>query len=142
MNFLLAGAESRPVWAQETAAAGDVAAKKSRPIRALLIAGGCCHDYAKQQEAICKGIQSRANVRVDVYWTDNSTTSPVLPLYLNLNWADEYDIIIHDECAADIKDEAIINRIVQVHQKLPAVHQHCAMHSFRLGNDVWFEHLG
>jgi putative membrane-bound dehydrogenase-like protein len=113
-----------------------------KPLRALLIAGGCCHDYAKQQEAICKGIQARANVRVDVYWTDNSTTAPMLPLYSRLNWAEEYDIIIHDECAADIKDPAIVNRIVQVHQKLPAVHLHCAMHSFRTGTDAWFKHLG
>ena len=117
-------------------------AEESKPLRALLIAGGCCHDYAKQQEAISKGIQSRANVRVDVYWTDNSTTSPILPLYSKLNWAEEYDVIIHDECAADIKDPAIVNRIVQVHQKLPAVHLHCAMHSFRSGTDAWFHHLG
>ncbi len=117
-------------------------AEESKPLRALLIAGGCCHDYAKQQEAISKGIQSRANVRVDVYWTDNSTTSPILPLYSKLNWAEEYDVIIHDECAADIKDPAIVNRIVQVHQKLPAVHLHCAMHSFRTGTDAWFQHLG
>ncbi len=113
-----------------------------KPIRALLIAGGCCHDYAKQQEALCKGIQARANVRVDVYWTDNSTTAPVLPLYSKLNWADDYDIIIHDECASDIKDPALVNRIVQTHQKIPAVHLHCAMHSFRTGGDVWFKHLG
>lgn len=113
-----------------------------KPLRALLIAGGCCHDYANQQEAICKGIQERANVRVDVYWTDNSTTAPVLPLYAKLNWAEDYDVIIHDECAADIKDPAIVNRIVQVHQKIPAVHLHCAMHSFRTGTDAWFQHLG
>lgn len=115
---------------------------KTKTIRALLIAGGCCHDYAKQQEALCKGIQSRANVQVDVYWTDNSSTSPVLPLYGKLNWAEEYDVIIHDECAADIKDPAIVNRIVQTHQKIPAVHLHCAMHSFRTGTDAWFKHLG
>lgn len=114
----------------------------SKPIRALLIAGGCCHDYANQQRALCEGIQSRANVQVDVYWTDNSTTAPVLPLYSKLNWADEYDVIIHDECAADVKDPVMINRIVQTHQKIPAVHLHCAMHSFRGGNDVWFKHLG
>lgn len=114
----------------------------NKPIRALLIAGGCCHDYAKQQEALCKGIQARANVQVDVYWTDNSTTAPMLPLYSKLNWAEDYDIIIHDECAADIKDPALLNRIVQTHQKIPAVHLHCAMHSFRAGNDVWFKHLG
>lgn len=115
---------------------------KPKPLRALLIAGGCCHDYTHQQEALCKGIQSRANVRVDVYWTDNSTTAPVLPLYSRLNWAEEYDVIIHDECAADIKDPALVDRIVQVHQKTPAVHLHCAMHSFRTGTDAWFKHLG
>ncbi len=115
---------------------------KSEPIRALLIAGGCCHDYAKQQLAIQQGIQAQANVRVDVYWTDNSTTAPLFPLYSKLNWAEEYDVIIHDECAADITDPALLQRIVQVHQKIPAVHLHCAMHSFRTGSDAWFRHLG
>ena len=115
---------------------------KPRPLKALLIAGGCCHDYAAQQEALCKGIQSRANVQVDVYWTDNSTTAPYLPLYSKLNWADGYDVIIHDECAASISDDALINRIIQTHQKIPAVHLHCALHSFRNGTDAWFKHLG
>jgi putative membrane-bound dehydrogenase-like protein len=112
------------------------------PIRALLIAGGCCHDYARQHEILSSGIQSRANVRVDVYWTDDSTTSPEFPLYRKLNWAEDYDVIIHDECAADIKDVALVNRIVEVHRTIPAVHLHCAMHSFRTGNDTWFQHLG
>ncbi len=114
----------------------------SRPLRALLITGGCCHDYAKQHAVIRDGIQHRANVRVDVYWTDNTTTAPVLPLYRKLNWYEDYDVIIHDECAADIKDAALVNRIVRVHEKLPAVHLHCAMHSFRTGTDAWFQHLG
>ncbi|EMI18046.1 heme-binding protein [Rhodopirellula maiorica SM1] len=113
-----------------------------KPLRALLIAGGCCHDYANQQQALCEGIQSRANVQVDVYWTDNSTTAPVLPIYENPNWAKRYDVIIHDECAANIKDQAIVDRIVQTHQTIPAVHLHCAMHSFRTGGDAWFKHLG
>ncbi|MCA9211940.1 MAG: discoidin domain-containing protein [Planctomycetales bacterium] len=132
--LLLAFACVSPLFAQQQGAL--------KPIRALLIAGGCCHDYAQQQEAISKGIQARANVQVDVYWTDNTTTRPVLPLYRKLNWAKHYDVIIHDECAADIKDEALLNRIVQVHQELPAVHLHCAMHSFRTGSDAWFKHLG
>ena len=123
-------------------AAMPALAQETKPLRALLVAGGCCHDYENQQQAICLGIQSRANVRVDVYWTDNATTAPVLPLYSNPNWAAGYDVIIHDECASDIKDEALVNRIVQVHQKLPAVHLHCAMHSFRTGTDAWFKHLG
>ena len=124
---------TRATWAQDA---------PPKPLRALLIAGGCCHDYSNQQKALCEGIQERANVRVDVYWTDNSTTAPVLPLYGKLNWAEGYDVIIHDECAAGIKDPAIVNRIVQTHQKIPAVHLHCAMHSFRTGTDAWFKHLG
>ena len=120
----------------------SVQAAPPKPLRALLITGGCCHDYANQQSILRDGIQARANVRVDVYWTDNSTTAPVFPIYRKLNWAEEYDVIIHDECGASIKDPAIVNRIVQVHKRLPAVHLHCAMHSFRTGGDEWFRHLG
>ncbi len=36
-----------------------------KPIRALLVIGGCCHDYAKQKDILTKGISARANVAVD-----------------------------------------------------------------------------
>ena len=113
-----------------------------KPLKALLIAGGCCHDYAKQHEILSKGIQSRANVQVDVVWTDDKSVTPPLPLYDNPDWARGYDIIIHDECAAGVKDLALVKRILDVHQTIPAVHLHCAMHSFRTGTDAWFKHLG
>ncbi|WP_038166939.1 discoidin domain-containing protein [Verrucomicrobium sp. BvORR106] len=115
---------------------------KSKPLKALLIAGGCCHDYAKQQEILSKGIQSRANVQVDVIWTDDKSTTPPLPLYDNADWAKGYDIIIHDECAAGSKDPAVLQRVLDAHKTIPAVHLHCAMHSFRTGSDAWFKHLG
>ncbi|MES2735938.1 MAG: discoidin domain-containing protein [Verrucomicrobiota bacterium] len=117
-------------------------AAETRPLKALLIAGGCCHDYAKQHEILSKGIQSRANVQVDVVWTDDKSTNPPLPLYDNPDWAKGYDIIIHDECAAGLKDIGSIKRILDVHKTIPAVHLHCAMHSFRPGNDSWYKHLG
>ncbi|TDU72964.1 putative membrane-bound dehydrogenase-like protein [Prosthecobacter fusiformis] len=113
-----------------------------QPLKALLIAGGCCHDYAKQHEILSQGIQSRANVQVDVVWTDDKSTNPPLPLYDNPDWAKGYDIIIHDECAAGHKDFKAIKRILDVHKTVPAVHLHCAMHSFRPGNDSWYKHLG
>ncbi|GAA5140048.1 hypothetical protein GCM10023213_21900 [Prosthecobacter algae] len=117
-------------------------AAETKPLKALLIAGGCCHDYAKQHEILSKGIQSRANVQVDVVWTDDKSTNPPLPLYDNPDWAKGYDIIIHDECAAGLKDIGTIKRILDVHKTIPAVHLHCAMHSFRPGNDSWYKHLG
>lgn len=113
-----------------------------KPLKALLVAGGCCHDYAKQHEILSQGIQARANVQVDVVWTDDKSTAPPLPLYDNPDWAKGYDIIIHDECAASVRDLAVVKRILDVHKTVPAVHLHCAMHSFRTGTDVWFKHLG
>ena len=115
---------------------------ETKPLKALLVAGGCCHDYAKQHLILSQGIQARANVQVDVVWTDDKSVNPPLPLYDNPDWAKGYDIIIHDECAAGVKDMALVKRILDVHQTIPAVHLHCAMHSFRTGTDVWFKHLG
>ena len=113
-----------------------------RPLKALLIAGGCCHDYVKQHEVLYKGIQERANVRVDVMWTRDRSTNPPLPLYDDPDWAKGYDIIIHDECAASNKDLKLMENILEVHKTIPAVHLHCAMHSFRNGTDKWAKHLG
>jgi len=117
-------------------------AASPKPLRALLIAGGCCHDYAKQQEILSKGIQSRANVQVDVIWSDEKGTAPNFPHYQKDDWAAGYDVIIHDECAADVKDKAIVQRILDTHKTIPAINLHCAMHSFRTGTDVWFKYLG
>ena len=115
---------------------------ETKPLKALLVAGGCCHDYAKQHEIISKGIQSRANVQVDVIWTDDKSTNPPLPLYDKADWAKGYDVIIHDECAASMNDKEVLTRILDAHKTIPSVHLHCAMHSFRTGEDRWFKHLG
>jgi putative membrane-bound dehydrogenase-like protein len=117
-------------------------AEEIKPLKALLIAGGCCHDYAKQQEILSKGIMARAYVQVDVYWTDDKSTAPVMPLYDNDDWAKGYDVIIHDECSAGITDKAIVARILNAHKSIPAVNLHCAMHSYRTGTDDWFKFIG
>jgi putative membrane-bound dehydrogenase-like protein len=113
-----------------------------KPLKALLITGGCCHDYAKQHEVIAKGIQSRANVQVDVIWTDDKSTNPPLPVYDKADWAKGYDIIIHDECAASMNNKETLTRILDAHQTIPSIQLHCAMHSFRTGEDRWFKRLG
>lgn len=117
-------------------------APSPKPLKALLIAGGCCHDYKGQHEVLFKGIQSRANVQVDVVWTDDKSVNPPLPIFDNPNWADGYDVVIHDECAAGNKNPKVMKHILDTHKKVPAVHLHCAMHSFRPGNDSWYKHLG
>jgi len=111
-----------------------------KPLRALLIAGGCCHDYEKQIHIISKGIHARANMRVDVVWTRDTSHTPPFPLFQDPNWAKDYDLIIHDECAGRHNDDTILKNILKAHETVPAVHLHCAIHSFR--TDAWTEHLG
>ena len=81
-------------------------------------------------------------MQVDVIWTDDTSVNPPLPIYDDPDWAKGYDVVIHDECAAATTISASMKRILDAHQTVPAVHLHCAMHSFRNGTDQWFKHLG
>lgn len=125
------------------------------PLRALLVLGGCCHDYDAQQDLLKAGIEARANVQVDVIYSADTSTKPPLSIYGNSKYADGYDVVIHDECAADIKDIAVVEGVLAPHRAgLPAVNLHCAMHSYRTAPDVkvpvasgtpeslWFDYLG
>lgn len=116
------------------------AAAVAMPLKALLIAGGCCHDYETQHRLLYEGIQARANIRVDVVWTHDTSHTPPFDLFEDPDWAQGYDLVIHDECAALQKDPVILGNILNVHKTVPAVHLHCAMHSFR--TDAWTRHLG
>ena len=131
------------------------AAPAVKPLKALLVIGGCCHDYATQKDILKAGIESRANIEVDVCYSPDKTTKPDFTCYKTDNWADGYEVIIHDECAADIKDLATVNRILEPHRKgLPGVNLHCAMHSYRVSPEfkkpqaastegaIWFDFLG
>ncbi|WP_226895592.1 DUF7133 domain-containing protein [Luteolibacter marinus] len=113
------------------------------PLRALLVCGGCCHDYEKQALILRDGIQARANVQVDVIRSEDNGTKPWFPIYENKDWAEGYDVVIHDECAADMVEMPYVQNIVDAHKGgLPAVNLHCAMHSYRTGSELWFEFLG
>ncbi|MEO8616713.1 MAG: ThuA domain-containing protein [Luteolibacter sp.] len=113
------------------------------PLRALLVCGGCCHDYEKQSVILRDGIQARANIQVDVIRSLDDSTKPYFPMYENKNWANGYDVIIHDECAAEIKEMPYVQNIVDAHKNgVPAVNLHCAMHCYRTGTDLWFAFIG
>jgi type 1 glutamine amidotransferase len=127
---------------------------EQKPLRVLIVAGGCCHDYATQKEVLKKGIEARVNAVVEVAYDPNKSTKPLFELFKNPDWGKNYDVVVHDECAADITDQAYVANIVNAHKNgLPAVNLHCAMHSYRWGNyrepvkagadnASWFEMLG
>jgi type 1 glutamine amidotransferase len=122
-------------------------AEDPRPIKALLILGGCCHDYKKQKDVLAKGLAERANVEVTIAYDPSTKLDHLNPIYENPDWAKGYDVVIHDECTADVKDEQVIERILKPHKDgLPAVVLHCGMHCYRSKGfpkaTPWFEFTG
>ena len=125
-----------------------------KPLRALLITGGCCHDYAKQKDILKQGLERRINIIIDQAHSDDKSTKPPLPIFGKPDYAKGYDIIIHDECAAGISDADTIAGVLAPHRNgIPAVNLHCAMHSYRFGNfrkpvkpgaanAKWYEYIG
>ena len=139
---LLVGATPRP------------ALSAPQPLRILLITGGCCHDYSKQKDLLKKGLEERTHAVVDQIHTDDKSTHPPLAILGNPDYARGYDLVIHDECAADISDRAAVAAVLKPHRDgIPGVNLHCAMHCYRIGNPndpvtlgtphgFWFEYLG
>ncbi len=130
-------------------------AEDTQPLRALLLLGGCCHDYAVQKDILKSGIEARANITVDILYSSDTTTAPPLTFLGTPDYAVGYDVVIHDECAADVKDLKMVEGVLAPHRAgLPGVNLHCAMHSYRTAPDVnkpvqpdtveslWFDYLG
>jgi len=126
----------------------DAAARAAdRPIHALLVAGGCCHDYKRQKEILTKGVSNRANVDWVVAYDPDGSTGHLNPVYEKADWANGFDVIVHDECSSDVKDLKLIDRILKPHRDgLPAVVLHCGMHCYRSAGwprrTPWFEFTG
>ncbi len=130
------------------------AADTVEPLRVLLVAGGCCHDYATQSRLLEEGIESRVAARVDVATSPDTTTRARFDIFSRDDWDRGYDVVIHDECSADVTDREYVARILAAHRRgTPAVNIHCAMHCYRWGdftkpvvdgaeNAGWYEMIG
>jgi type 1 glutamine amidotransferase len=132
-----------------TALTGPATARDDadKPVRALLVIGGCCHDYAKQKDILTKGVSARANVQWAIAYDPDTTTKHKNPVYDNPDWAKGFDVIVHDECSSDVKEPAVIDRILGPHREgLPGVVLHCGMHCYRTEgwpkSTPWFEFTG
>jgi type 1 glutamine amidotransferase len=143
----------RPAAALAVLAAGLVvlaapAAADPPPIRALLVIGGCCHDYGKQKDLLTQGISARANVSWAISYDPDRGTKHLNPVYEKADWAKGFDVVVHDECTADVKDRAVVERILDPHRRgVPGVVLHCGMHSYRTEGypdktTPWFEFTG
>jgi type 1 glutamine amidotransferase len=139
-------------------AAAPAGAEPAPPVKILIVSGGCCHDYAQQRKVLEAGLKVRMKAEVSHVFYDpkpgEQATRPALPIYGNPRYADGFDVVIHNECAADEDSAAALDAVLAPHRAgKPAVNLHCAMHSYRSGewkkpvtagapNARWFEFTG
>lgn len=126
-------------------AADDKPAEKAavKPIKALLITGGCCHDYTKQKRIIAEGVSARAMVEWTLVQQGGTSVSSTIDFMKNPDYYKGFDIIVHNECFADAKDPAWVAGVLKPHREgIPGVVIHCAMHCYRDKTDEWFKFTG
>lgn len=129
-------------------------ADEPQPLQVLLVAGGCCHDYPVQVKLLKEGIEARIRAEVTIVLNEDRSTEATFEIYENDDWASGYDVVIHDECSADVTEQPYVDRILAAHRDgTPAVNLHCAMHSYRWGefrqpvqptadNGKWYKMIG
>ena len=129
---------------EEPANAGRQESDSTKPLRVLLITGGCCHDYAHQARRLVEGSTERAHVEWTVEHDPRRGTKGKIDLYDDPKWAEAYDVVVHNECFAGTSDPEYIRKITSAHKAgAPAVVVHCAMHTYRGTKiDDWREFLG
>lgn len=119
------------------------ASPATKPLRALLVTGGCCHTYETQKVILSEGISARANV----VWTivqEGTTREHRASIYEKPDWSKGYDVVVHNECYGFVDDVAFVERITAPHKAgLPAVMIHCSSHSYRRAQtDEWRKVIG
>ena len=72
------------------------AADAPKPLKVLLISGGCCHEYAKQKDILKQGLEARVNLVVDQAFSADGSVKPPLEIYGKPDYAKGYDLVIHD----------------------------------------------
>jgi type 1 glutamine amidotransferase len=121
------------------------AVRSAEPLRALLITGGCCHDYTAQKKILTEGISARANVT----WTiihegDGDAKEHKFSIYEKPDWTKGFDVVVHNECSGMVTNVEWIEHIAKGHfDGVPAVVIHCSIHSYRNSTtDEWRQLLG
>lgn len=117
----------------------------AEPLRALMITGGCCHDYTAQKKILSEGISKRANVTwTIVHEGDDEGKNHKFSIYTREDWAKNFDVVLHNECSGSVTNVDWIENIARGHfAGVPAVVLHCSIHSYRESKtDEWRRLLG
>ena len=121
-----------------------VSAAEQKPLRALLVTGGCCHNYPFQAQQLTNAVAKLTAAEWTIVNEGGNGTRAEIPLYDKPDWAKGFDVVVHNECFADTTNEVYIQKITSAHKAgVPGVVIHCAMHTYRSAKiDDWREFLG
>lgn len=139
-----------PAWGQVSVAPpiskNAKASGQEKATKALLICGGCCHDYQNQKEIISEGLSKSAG---PIDWTIVQYAGKRdvhADVYKSKDWIKGFDLVVHNECFGGVTDPDFIKGIVTAHTEngIPAMVIHCSMHSYRNSTaaDTWREFVG
>ena len=81
--------------------------KAVKPLKVLMVCGGCCHDYENQKMILSEGISARANVEFTIVHEAGATKDDrthQVSIYKESNWAKGYDVVVHNECFGAVTD--------------------------------------
>jgi uncharacterized protein len=122
----------------------SLSAAEVKPLRALMVCGGCCHDYEAQKKILSEGISARANVVWTIVHEPGTARTNEVSLYKNPRWAEGHDVVLHNECFGYATNVAFVEGIAAEHFRgVPAVMLHCSTHSYRMAaTDAWRECIG
>ncbi|MBK8094446.1 MAG: ThuA domain-containing protein [Verrucomicrobiaceae bacterium] len=122
-------------------------AQEVKPLKVLMVCGGCCHDYANQKLILAEGISARANVEFTIVHEESRVKddrthqvsiykSPIGPLD-TMWWC-------ITECFGAVTDVPFVEGIAKPHfEGVPAVMLHCSTHSYRTAKtDEWRKCVG
>ena len=112
-------------------------------LKALLVTGGCCHDYPAQIKILTEELTKRIHVEWTVVHGDRERGTR-LEVYKKKDWAKGYDVVVHNECYGSVRDVEFVNNIAGAHfDGTAGVVIHCSMHSYRAAvTDEWRKCLG
>jgi type 1 glutamine amidotransferase len=102
--------------------------KTSKPLKALLFVGGCCHDYEKLAPHLTNSLGKLVNAQFDVTFN--------LDPWQNKNFADAYDFLVYDVCFEEADSTALENAFQATKNGKPTVFIHCGVHAFRKSEKI------
>ena len=82
------------------------------PLKCLLITGGCCHNYEFQSRALTLASEAETDIDWTVVNKGGKGTHAEIDLYEDPDWAEDYDVVVHNECFANTRNPDYIRKEV------------------------------